>query len=421
MIFLGIGTSLILFVFAKPIVGILRWDMKSYYSLIGISLAPVVVSFITIFRGFFQGLQNMTPTAISQILEQVGRVVIGVGMAFLLLPRGIEYAAGGAALGAAGGGLFAAIYLFFKYKSVKKSMGIGKVRTNTDTLGLILKMSIPISVGATVGTIMSLIDSILVPQKLLEAGIGDKMATALYGQLTGKAAVLVNIPLTLSVAICTSLIPIIAETYILNRKIEMQSKINIALKLSAVIALPSAMGLFFLAEPIMKLIFFQKYEGVEILKYLSLSIPFVIATQTTTSILQATNHYIRPMINLLIGCLVKVVLTMFLVPIANINIYGAVIASITAYIVVAILNLTSLKKKTQVKVDFYQCLVRPAYSSVAMILSVILSYSFIVTKTESNSISCLLAIFVGIIIYILAILVFRVFEIEEIKSKLVRK
>ena len=421
MIFLGIGTSLILFLFAKPIIGILRWDMKSYYSLIGISLAPVVVSFITIFRGFFQGLQNMTPTAISQILEQVGRVVIGVGMAFLLLPRGIEYAAGGAALGAAGGGLFAAIYLFFKYKSVKKSMGIGKVRTNTDTLGLILKMSIPISVGATVGTIMSLIDSILVPQKLLEAGIGDKMATELYGQLTGKAAVLVNIPLTLSVAICTSLIPIIAETYILNRKIEMQSKINIALKLSAVIALPSAMGLFFLAEPIMKLIFFQKYEGVEILKYLSLSIPFVIATQTTTSILQATNHYIRPMINLLIGCLVKVVLTMFLVPIANINIYGAVIASITAYIVVAILNLTSLKKKTQVKVDFYQCLIKPAYSSVAMILSVILSYSFIVTKTESNSISCLLAIFVGIIIYILAILVFRVFEIEEIKSKLVRK
>lgn len=421
MIFLGIGTSLILFLFAKPIVGILRWDMKSYYSLIGISLAPVVVSFITIFRGFFQGLQNMTPTAISQILEQVGRVVIGVGMAFLLLPKGIEYAAGGAALGAAGGGLFAAIYLFFKYKSVKKSMGIAKVRTNTDTLGLILKMSIPISVGATVGTIMSLIDSILVPQKLLQAGIGEKMATALYGQLTGKASVLVNIPLTLSVAICTSLIPIIAETYILNRKIEMQSKINVAMKLSAVIALPSAMGLFFLAEPIMKLIFFQKYEGVEILRYLSLSIPFVIVTQTTTSILQATNHYIRPMINLLIGCLVKVVLTMFLVPIANINIYGAVIASITAYTVVAILNLTSLKKKTKVKVDFYQCLIKPAYSSLAMIVSVILSYSFIVTKTESNSISCLLAIFVGIIIYILAILVFRVFEIEEIKSKLVRK
>ena len=99
---------------------------------------------------------------------------------------------------------------------------------------------------------------------------------------------LVNIPLTLSMAICTSLIPIIAEHYILNRKEELQSKINIAMKLSAVIALPCTLGMFFLAGPIMKLVFFDKYEGIEILKYLSISIPFIITTQTTTSILQGT-------------------------------------------------------------------------------------------------------------------------------------
>ena len=75
---------------------------------------------------------------------------------------------------------------------------------------------------------MNLIDSILVPQKLLESGVENP--TVLYGQLTGKAAVLVNIPLTLSMAICTSLIPIIAENYVLNKKEEMQNKINIALK-----------------------------------------------------------------------------------------------------------------------------------------------------------------------------------------------
>ena len=79
MITLGLGTSLILFFFAKPIISFLKWDMKSYYSLIGISFAPMMVSFVTIFRGFFQGLQNMTPSGISQILEQIGRVVIGVG------------------------------------------------------------------------------------------------------------------------------------------------------------------------------------------------------------------------------------------------------------------------------------------------------------------------------------------------------
>ena len=89
----------------------------------------------------------------------------------------------------------------------------------------------------------------------------------------------------------------------------MQSKINMSMKLSAVIAFPCTLGLFCLAGPIMKLVFFDKYEGIEILRYLSISIPFVITTQTTTSILQATNHYIRPVINLIMGCIVKVVLT----------------------------------------------------------------------------------------------------------------
>ena len=81
--------------------------MKSYYSLIGISFAPMMVSFVTIFRGFFQGLQNMTPSGISQILEQIGRVVIGVGLAYFLFDKGIEYSAGGAAFGAAGGAFVA--------------------------------------------------------------------------------------------------------------------------------------------------------------------------------------------------------------------------------------------------------------------------------------------------------------------------
>lgn len=105
----------------------------------------------------------------------------------------------------------------------------------------------------------------------------------------------------------------------------------------------------------MKLIFFKNYQGIEILRYLSLSIPFIIITQTSTSVLQASNHYIRPVINLFIGCLVKVLLTWYLVPIPKINIYGAVIASIGAYITVAMLNMISLKGKLKVTIDYYNC------------------------------------------------------------------
>ena len=363
MAILGIGTSLLLFFFAKPIISFLKWNPKSYYSLIAISFAPMMISFVNVFRGFFQGMQNMTHTGVSQILEQMGRVIVGVGMAIILLPKGIEYSAGGASLGAAGGGVLALAYLYIKYSEIKKENGIKKIKSNPEILNKILQIAIPISIGTTVGTIMSLIDSILVPQKLLLSGISEANATILYGQLTGKASVLVNI------------------------KKSMESKINMSMKLSAVIAFPSALGLFFLAEPIMKLIFFKNYQGIEILRYLSLSIPFIIITQTSTSVLQASNHYIRPVINLFAGCLVKVLLTWYLVPIPKINIYGAVIASIGAYITVAVLNMISLKGKLKISIDYYNCFFKPLAAALAMSAGVVMTYVKVMKSIENESIS----------------------------------
>lgn len=420
-IFIGTGTSLILFLFSKQIINFLQWDDKAYYSLIGISFAPMIISIVTIFRGFFQGFQNMTPSAISQILEQVGRVVIGVGLAYILLPKGIEFSAGAASLGATAGGILAAIFLYTKYKKVKKSYNINRINYNTDVLNKILKMAIPISLGSTVGTIMSLIDSVLVPQKLLDAGCSKIESTVLYAQLTGKASVIVNIPLTLSIALCTSLIPIIAECYILNKKREIENKIELAIKLSTVIAIPCMFGIFFMAAPIMKLIFPGRYEGIDILKYLSLSIPFIIITQTTTSILQGVGSYIIPVINLFFGCIVKVILTMILVPISYINIYGAVIASVCAYVVVSILNILIMRVKFGYKMKLYNNFIKPTYAATLMMIAVILCYTYLYKYTLSNSISCLISVAIGAIIYCIAILAFKVFTIKDVKSRIYRK
>ena len=417
MLIIGTGTSLILFLFANPIVKFLQWDSRAYYSLIGISFAPLIISMMTVYRGFFQGLQNMTPSAVSQILEQIGRVVVGVGLAIILLPKGIEYSAGGAAFGASAGGIIGGVYLAFKYKKVKKSYGIKKVKSNPSILNKILLIAIPISIGTTVGSIMSLIDSILVPQKLLEAGFTNQQATILYAQLTGKASVIVNIPLTLSMALCTSLIPIIAESYVLNRKKEVSGKINLSIKLSAVIAMPCFFGLFFMAGPIMKFIFPGRFEGVEILKYLSISVPFIITTQTTTSILQSVGSYIIPVINLLIGCVAKVILTMTFVPIPQFNIYGAVAASIGAYLVTTILNVIAMKLKLKITLNFYENFIKPSFGSIAMMIAVLILYNTLYKSTGINSISCLVSIGIGAIIYAASILVLKVFNINEIKNR----
>lgn len=417
MIILGMGTSVTILTLSKKLIFLFRWDIKAYYSLTALGIAPFFIAIVSVFRGFFQGLQNMTPTAISQILEQIARVFVGIGLAFMLLPKGVEYAAGGATLGAAAGGILAGIYLIGKYKKVIKDFKIRKVEFNCTVMNELLKTSIPISLGAAVGTVMNVIDSIMVPQRLLEAGFSSKDSAILYGQLTGKAAVLVNVPLTLSAAICASVVPIISEAYILKNTNELNKNILSAIKISTVIALPSLCGLYFLSSQVLTLIFRDQAQGAMILKYSSLAIPFIILAQTTTVILQATSSKKMPIINLLIGCIVKMVVTSILVPIPNINVYGAIIGTISAYIVAVSLNILLLNKKMNIKIDLTQIFIKPAYASIAMILLVVFIYIKVYNYTMSNSIACLISILLGIISYGILMILSGTFDYRKIKSR----
>ena len=416
MMILSIGTSVSLFFGAKYIIKIFNWDFKAYYSLIGISIAPIVVSALTIFRGFFQGYQNMTPSAISQIIEQVGRVVFGVGLAIVFLPYGIEFSAGGASFGAVVGGIIAVVYLFIKYIRIKRENNIREIKTDAHILNKILNIAIPISLGTSVSTAMSLIDSFLVPQGLLKAGFTSKEATILYAQLTGKASVIVNIPLTISMAICISVIPIIAEVFLLKRYEELQRKVNFIILLAMIIAIACYLGLFFMAEPIMKTIFPGKYEGYLILKYLSISIPFIIITQITTSILQGIGRYIIPVINLLIGCMFKAILTIILVPNIKFNIYGAVASSIIAYIIVSVINIIIVRKVLNIRFEFKK-IFKILYCSIIMMIIVIKTYNFIITRNYSNTLACLISIGIGAIIYFIGIMLLGILKIKEIRGK----
>jgi len=386
----------------------------------GIGAAPVFISLMSVFRGFFQGMQTMTHTAVSQIIEQIGRVVFGVGLAFLLLPKGIEYAAGGAAFGAAAGGIAGFLYLFIKYLAAKKQFKIKKVKKDDTILTELLHIAIPVSLGAAVGTIMNLLDSIIVPQQLLRSGYTFKEAAILYGQLTGKAMVLINVPLTVSAALCSSLVPIIAESFVLNKKAEVDNKVEMAMKVSMVIALPCTLGLSFLSAPILNLLFPGHAEGFKILQYAAYTLPFIIVTQSTTSILQGTGCYMEPIKNMLIGCIGKILITAVLVPIPFINIYGAIVGSMVAYIITSVANLITLKAKLGVKINYYDTLIKPAYSAVFMILSVVFTYQYVYNSTMSNTLGVFISIALGGIVYMILIFLFGIFDYKYVKSKFAR-
>jgi len=420
MIILGSVVTMLMLFFARPIISILKWDPKSYYAFSVIAIAPIFVSIMCTFRGFFQGLQNVRPTAISQIVEQVGRVGAGVLFAYLLFPKGIEYAAGGAALGTLVGAIMGSIYLILTYFKVKKELPVRKVTKHKYILADLGKAALPISLGAAVGTIMSLIDSILVPQQLLKAGFSHLQSAVMYGQLTGKAFTLMNVPLALSMALCASLMPIIAEAFYLGRRGELIKRVDMAVKLSNVISLPSTLGMFFMAYPIMNLIFMKDVAGYEILQYISISIPFLILTQTSTAILQGIGNYMRPVYNLAIGCVIKVIVTYVLVSFSFINIYGAVIGTILGYGASCFLNIKDLKKALNIKINWVEAFIKPAVASSIMIIAVVFSYASVYNYTVSKELSCVISILIGVIVYLLFVFILRIFEYEEIKNKLRR-
>jgi len=421
MIILGGGFSAFLFIFSKQLVDIFRWNEKSYYSLVAISFAPFIISIMTCIRGFFQGMQNMYPTAVSQIIEQFGRVCIGVGLAYILLPKGIEYSAGGAAFGAAAGGLLAGTYLVIKYFKSRNDFTIIKAKRDKNILGKLLHIAIPISLGATASSIMGLLDSLLVPTNLYKAGFNSAQVATLFGQLTGKAMVLVSVPLTLSMALCMSLVPVISEANIKGKRDEVISRVNTAVRLSWVIAMPCFLGLYFMAPQILGLIFPGHADGYKILQLLSFTIPFIITSQASTSILQGVGKIYIPVFNLGLGCLVKVIITYSLVRMPEINIYGAALGSIGGYITASMLNMSAMKRNLKVKINYYDVLIKPAFAAILMIISVVFIYMYVYNYTVSNGISTLLSIGVGGIIYIILIVVFGVFKYSYVRSRFLKK
>ena len=421
MVILGSVVTMLMIMFARPIISILKWDPKSYYSFSAIAIAPIFVSIMCTFRGFFQGLQNVRPTAISQIVEQVGRVGAGVLFAYLLFPKGIEYAAGGAALGTLVGAVMGSMYLISTYFKVKKDMPVRKVSKHKYILADLAKAALPISMGAAVGTIMSLIDSVLVPQQLLKAGFTQTQSAVMYGQLTGKVFTLMNVPLALSVALCASLVPIIAEAFSLGRRGELIKRVDMAVKLSNVISLPSSLGMFFMAYPIMHLVFLKDAAGYEILQYISISIPFIVLTQTSTAILQSIGNYMKPVYNLAIGCIVKVIVTYVLVSFSFVNIYGAVIGTILGYITSCLLNMYDLKKNLNIRINHFDTFVKPAFAASIMIIAVVFSNANVYNYTMSRELSCIISILIGVIVYLIFIFLLRIFEYEEIKKRFSRQ
>jgi len=429
---IGLLSFVILFFGAGPIVERLG-NPGAKLAMMAVSPALLVVPMMAASRGFFQGTQDMKPTAASQVVEQLFRVIVGLSLAVFLVAKGLPAAAAGASFGATAGavaGLGAILFIFLKKrKGIQDEISKNPERSDEKSskiLGQIFIIAVPITVGAAIMPIMNTIDVAIVINRLADSGFSREAANSLYGQLTGMAGPLINFPQVLTQAISMSLVPAVAVAFRRQEMDDLRHNVELGLRSALILGLPSAFGLMALSEPIMLLLYpAQKASAINAapsLFILAFGVIFLATVQTLTGVLQGIGKQMIPVRNLAVGALVKIILTYTLTGIPSINIRGAAIGTVAAYIVASTLNLLAVKKITGAKFLPGLTFGRPLAAATLMGIVVVLAYkglhyAFLATAVSSsmaNAMATLVAIVLGAALYLVLLFAFRAIKDEEL-------
>ncbi|MGM9561616.1 MAG: oligosaccharide flippase family protein [Phascolarctobacterium sp.] len=394
-------------------------DARAYYSIIALAPAVFFVTFLASFRGYLQGWQIMTPTATSEVVEQLVRVITMLIFADLFMPYGLAYAAGGASMGAGAGAFCALLVLMWFYRRLKKRLH-AEIEAQDDSIPLesagsiikrLLKLALPVSLTSLMLPIGANLDLLIVPQRLEVAGFDVRHATELFGYLTGMAVPLVNLAAIFTAAMTISLVPSISESRTLGHFDAIQEKIRIAFRVAMIITFPCFMGLFFLAEKVAALIY-NAPGAAGAIQTMSVGILFLGMHQISTGILQGLGKTAIPVINMLLACLVKVVISWWLTAIPYLGIKGASLATVADFAVAAIINMGFIYKYTGFTLSMGS-LLKPLLASGVMGAAI---YA-VLALTEQLGMWCVLfAMVVAVPAYALALIAFGGLNKEDLDN-----
>ncbi|MFW5790249.1 MAG: putative polysaccharide biosynthesis protein [Bacillota bacterium] len=369
-IVIGLLLSLVMFFSAESVIELFKWDNRVFYSVIALVPAVFFVSIVAAYRGFFQGLQNMFPTALSQVVEQFIRIVTMLILVVILLPYGIEYAAAGATFGATTGsiaGLLVLIYIYYQKKeefwSLLPDINLEKLHIKRHAKKIIY-LAAPVTFGALITPLMSFIDAAIVPSRLLAGGFDNVLE--LYGHLSGMAMVLVHFPTIITLSLATSLMPAISEAKAIDDKNLIQERLKTALRSTIIIALPAAVGLYQLAEPLSTVLFDSPQAAVP-LQVMAWSVLFIALKQVSAATLQGMGHVFIPARNLLAGALINAILNFSLT--GYLGIRGAALGTLAGFVLTSCLNLFNTYQKTDADLKGWgKLFLRPLLGVLIMVL-----------------------------------------------------
>ena len=410
MLFTGIFFSVLTYFSAQWLID---WqfirDPRAYMSVVALSPTIFFVTFLASSRGYLQGWQRMTPTAVSQIVEQIFRVITMIVLADLLLPWGLDYAAAGASLGALAGavtGLIVLVYFHIKLNreidaTYGKDLKPLPETQNEPTLAIIkriFKLALPVSAASIMLPVVSNLDLMIVPQRLEVAGYSVRQATELFGYLTGMAVPLVNLATILTASLAVSIVPAISEARALKDTARIFRQTAAAVRISNFVCFPAFVIVFFLATPIATLIYNAPGAGPAVM-ISAVSIILLGLHQVSTGVLQGLGHTTIPMINMVLAAAAKVVLNWTLTAMPELGIMGAAWATAADMGVAAFINLYFIYKYIGYKIELGQ-LVKTVCAAGAMALVVKFFYELTAAQWHMEILSTFGAIGAGCVVYV---------------------
>ena len=424
MLFTGLIFSLLTYFAADWLIDwqLIR-DARAYKAVVVLAPTVFFVTLLASSRGYLQGWQRMTPTAVSQIVEQIFRVVTMIVLASLLMPWGLDYAAAGASLGAFAGavtGLIVLVYFHIKlerdiardYGTNLKPLPDAPYESKRSIMKRIFKLALPVSAASIMLPVVSNLDLMIVPQRLEAAGYSISEATELFGYLNGMAVPLVNLATILTASMALSIVPAISESRVLGDQSRVYNQTAASVRISNFVCFPAFVIVFILATPISTLIYNAPGAGPAVM-ISAVSIILLGLHQVSTGILQGLGHPTIPMVNMLLAAGAKVFLNWHLTAIPWLGIMGAAWATAADMGVAALINLYFIYRFIGYRIELLQ-LLKTICAAGIMAGAVYLFYIWTM-EWWIAAISTFGAVFFGCAVYVAAMILLRALIEEDLR------
>ncbi|GKU75691.1 stage V sporulation protein B [Paenibacillus sp. L3-i20] len=405
--------TIVMLLFAPFIIRHVLPDARVYRAFLMMTPLLLIIGVSSVYRGYFQGKQNMIPSAVSQITETVIRIIGSLFLAYFMLPYGLEWAAAGAMLGVVAGEVGGLAVMLWKYKREKKPIHFevdsgtqGAAVTSKPILKRLLGLSIPVTASKMVGSISYLLESIFTARSLAAAGIVTSVATSQYGALQGMIIPLLLLPTALTSSLAVSLIPSLSEAAARGDKALIHKRLHQSMRLALVSGAPFVVVMTLFAEPLCRMI----YAHTEIAPMLQWMAPigiFIYLQAPLQAALQALNKPGTALMNTFIGAAVKLILIVQLASDPDLGIYGALIAINVNVVLVTILHGISVMRFIGFRMNILDFL---KVGAAMIIMGAAASWIMNQMPLPKEWINLLLACAVGTIVYLLLMVLMRIID-----------